>query len=136
MSDFGDFNTPSEDPTSDFLARERAALGEDADFFTSDSPALAAMSPSIFEETNIMEGHTSSMSFHSNPGAMVVSSSFDEEYPKAEELETSHVKFLFCSSSCTRLFMLFPFFFCRLSIKQCYQKKSQRQFGKRGVVTI
>ncbi|GAA5816354.1 hypothetical protein MFLAVUS_009882 [Mucor flavus] len=90
MSDFGDFNTPSEDPTSDFLARERAALGEDADFFTSDSPALAAMSPSIFEETNIMDGHTSSMSFHSNPGAMVVSSSFDEEYPKAEELETSH----------------------------------------------
>ncbi|GAA5805781.1 clathrin light chain [Helicostylum pulchrum] len=90
MSDFGDFNTPSEDPTSDFLARERAALGEDADFFTSDSPALAAMSPSIFEETNTLEGHTSSMSIHSNPGAMVVSSSFDEEYPKPEELETSH----------------------------------------------
>lgn len=110
MSDFGDFNTPSEDPTSDFLARERAALGEDADFFTSDSPALAAMSPSIFEETNTLEGHTSSMSIHSNPGAMVVSSSFDEEYPKPEELETSHVTiFFFFSSSCRFIYALFFF---------------------------
>ncbi|KAI9339730.1 clathrin light chain [Pilaira anomala] len=93
MSDFGDFNTPSEDPTSDFLARERAALGEDADFFTSaaDSPALPSMSPSIFEDSTStpLEGHTSAMSFHSNPGAMVVSSSFEQDYPKAEELETS-----------------------------------------------
>jgi hypothetical protein len=97
MSDFGDFNTPSEDPTSDFLARERAALGEDADFFTSNdmSPALP-MSPSLFEEANIGEGHTSIMSFHSsspmkpNEGALV-SANFETEYPEAEELETSQV---------------------------------------------
>ncbi|KAI8973505.1 clathrin light chain [Mycotypha africana] len=57
MSDFGDFNAPSEDPTADFLARERAALGEDADLFSSNydttnynnnnvlSPSLSVTSP-------------------------------------------------------------------------------------------
>lgn len=134
MSDFGDFNTPSEDPTSDFLARERAALGEDADFFTSaaDSPALPSMSPSIFEDSTStpLEGHTSAMSFHSNPGAMVVSSSFEQDYPKAEELETSKVSFFFYHLYFYYAKYIFFFIFIRLSIKLCCQKKSPRPFGK------
>ncbi|KAJ3353541.1 hypothetical protein GGF32_002956 [Allomyces javanicus] len=42
MSDFGAFS--SGDPTADFLARERAILGDDADFVTgaADAPAAAA----------------------------------------------------------------------------------------------
>jgi hypothetical protein len=112
MSDFGDFNTPSEDPTADFLARERAVLGEDADFFTTnDEPTSATsatagltsplndlmsnpMSPSIFTEaTPVMDGHTSALSYHSNNdnNAIVPTSSFETDYPKAEELESSQV---------------------------------------------
>ncbi|KAI7874794.1 clathrin light chain [Mucor mucedo] len=96
MSDFGDFNTPSEDPTSDFLARERAALGQDADFFTSNdmaSPALP-MSPSLFDEPSAANSSPSLMDFQSsspmkpNEGALVTTS-FEADYPKAEELETS-----------------------------------------------
>lgn len=107
MSDFGDFNTPSEDPTADFLARERAALGEDADFFTESEPISHAHltsppvmpSPSLFEDSPHLDGHTSAMSFHSNTSmkpneSALVPSSFESNYPKAEELESSQVSFL------------------------------------------
>lgn len=108
MSDFGDFNTPSEDPTADFLARERAALGEDADFFTESEPASfqysnnltsppVMPSPSLFQDSpSLADGHTSAMSFHSNTSmkpneGAVVPTSFESNFPKAEELETSQV---------------------------------------------
>lgn len=99
MSDFGDFNTPSEDPTSDFLARERAALGQDADFFTSNdmpSPALP-MSPSLFDEPSAGNASPSLMDFHSSSPlksneSALVTTSFEADYPRAEELETSQVK--------------------------------------------
>ncbi|KAI9248401.1 clathrin light chain [Sporodiniella umbellata] len=94
MSDFGDFNTPSEDPTADFLARERAALGEDADFFSGEtlqspavndllSPTALPMSPSLFEEAPIQPSVDSQ--------AVVQSEypSFEASFPKAEELESS-----------------------------------------------
>lgn len=112
MSDFGDFNTPSEDPTADFLARERAVLGQDADFFTSnDEPTTISnnnhltspsadlmsnpMSPSIFTAaTPVLEdGHASVTSFAtpSSNDLVATSSSFESAFPKAEELESSHV---------------------------------------------
>ncbi|KAL0141036.1 clathrin light chain [Mucor lusitanicus] len=82
MSDFGDFNTPSEDPTADFLARERAALGEDADFFstndndlvspthdlTSPIPATTSnpMSPALLDDFPAVDnGRASALSFQS-----------------------------------------------------------------------
>ncbi|KAI8876139.1 hypothetical protein K501DRAFT_289043 [Backusella circina FSU 941] len=109
MSDFGDFNTPSDDPTSDFLARERAVLGDDADLFTDDnnnnllggdvvspsfnndhltsvsnmdSPALHGenLSPSIFNSPSVNE---------SQAVVPAESSYFDEQYPKAEDLDSS-----------------------------------------------
>ncbi|KAG0743556.1 hypothetical protein G6F57_000615 [Rhizopus arrhizus] len=96
MSDFGDFNTPSEDPTADFLARERAALGEDADFFSSESisspavndlltPSTLPMSPSVFDEIP-QDSPTAPQQQPTND----VYSAFEAEFPKAEELETSH----------------------------------------------
>ncbi|KAF1804254.1 clathrin light chain [Mucor lusitanicus] len=112
MSDFGDFNTPSEDPTADFLARERAALGEDADFFstndndlvspthdlTSPIPATTSnpMSPALLDDFPAVDnGRASALSFQSQasnkPDQDLVgaNSSFEQDYPKAEELETS-----------------------------------------------
>lgn len=106
MSDFGDFNTPSEDPTADFLARERAALGDDADFFSTNdndlispshdftSPIPAMDSPAINND-----GRDSALSKKSNTDVQLVpqeqdlfgESSFEANYPKAEELETSQV---------------------------------------------
>ncbi|KAG1172433.1 hypothetical protein G6F70_002557 [Rhizopus microsporus] len=91
MSDFGDFNTPSEDPTADFLARERAALGEDADLFNTEpiqspavtnlmTPSTLPMSPSVFTEPTPTT---------SAPPVDNTYSSFEAEFPKAEELETS-----------------------------------------------
>lgn len=91
MSDFGDFNTPSEDPTADFLARERAALGEDADFFSNEpiqspavndllSPSTLPMSPSIFDEVP-QPSQTTESEYPS----------FEADFPKAEELESSQV---------------------------------------------
>ncbi|KAF7720802.1 hypothetical protein EC973_006066 [Apophysomyces ossiformis] len=85
MSDFGDFDS-STDPTADFLARERAALGDDADFFTTEgisstmSPIADVLSPS------------SSALVASQPQELApVSdySAFEADFPKAEELETS-----------------------------------------------
>ncbi|KAI8092300.1 clathrin light chain [Gilbertella persicaria] len=98
MSDFGDFNTPSEDPTADFLARERAALGQDADFFTNDDslissshdltspplPTSLPMSPAIFNDSPQL-GHETAVGFL----AENTLTSFETSYPKAEELESS-----------------------------------------------
>ncbi|KAG2197346.1 hypothetical protein INT46_001253 [Mucor plumbeus] len=112
MSDFGDFNTPSEDPTADFLARERAALGEDADLFstndndlvsptndlTSPIPATSnPMSPALLDDFPAIDnGRASALSFQSQtsnkPDQDLMSggnTSFETDYPKAEELETS-----------------------------------------------
>ncbi|KAI9486633.1 MAG: clathrin light chain [Benjaminiella poitrasii] len=119
MSDFGDFNTPSEDPTADFLARERAALGDDADLFSSNdnndlispshdltSPVSAnaassfsPMSPNNFDSPSLsgqLDGRASALSHQSFSSAtkpsgqdLVVSSSFESQYPEAEELEAS-----------------------------------------------
>ncbi|OBZ86101.1 Clathrin light chain [Choanephora cucurbitarum] len=103
MSDFGDFNTPSEDPTADFLARERAALGEDADFFNNDtdlistsndltspvnlaSAASLPTSPAIFESPQIHH-QTTDIGFPAQPDNSFTT--FETNYPKAEELETS-----------------------------------------------
>ncbi|CAO3614808.1 unnamed protein product [Mucor fragilis] len=112
MSDFGDFNTPSEDPTADFLARERAVLGEDADLFSTNdndlvspthdltSPIPAAtsnpMSPALLDDFPAVDnGRASALSFQSQTSnkpdqdLMGANSSFEQDYPKAEELETS-----------------------------------------------
>ncbi|GAN10268.1 clathrin light chain [Mucor ambiguus] len=112
MSDFGDFNTPSEDPTADFLARERAALGEDADLFstndndlvspthdlTSPIPAASSnpMSPALLDNfPAVDDGRASALSFQSQTSnkpdqdLMGANASFEQDYPKAEELETS-----------------------------------------------
>ncbi|KAL0073930.1 clathrin light chain [Phycomyces blakesleeanus] len=99
MSDFGDFNS-SNDPTADFLARERAALGEDADLFsTSEMPSSSPMpdfpSPSALMSPG-QHSFTSPHEFVSNndflsPSAQSATdySAFETEFPKAEELETS-----------------------------------------------
>ncbi|KAI8647167.1 clathrin light chain [Parasitella parasitica] len=111
MSDFGDFNTPSEDPTTDFLARERAALGDDADLFSSNDndlvspandmtspiPALSnPMSPNLLDNLpSVDNGRASALSFQSQtintPTQDFTSGgdTFETNYPKAEELETS-----------------------------------------------
>lgn len=126
MSDFGDFNTPSEDPTADFLARERAALGEDADFFstndndlvspthdlTSPIPATTSnpMSPALLDDFPAVDnGRASALSFQSQasnkPDQDLVgaNSSFEQDYPKAEELETSQVRYLSFPCMCMRI---------------------------------
>ncbi|KAK4520077.1 Ribosome-releasing factor 2, mitochondrial [Mucor velutinosus] len=111
MSDFGDFNTPSEDPTADFLARERAALGEDADLFSTNdndlvspthdltSPIPAAtsnpMSPALLDDFPAVDnGRASALSFQSQTSNkpdqdLTGANTFEQDYPKAEELETS-----------------------------------------------
>ncbi|CAO3665868.1 unnamed protein product [Umbelopsis ramanniana] len=45
MSDFGDFNSSMEDPTANFLAREKAALGDDANLFNNDIPSFSSPTP-------------------------------------------------------------------------------------------
>lgn len=130
MSDFGDFNTPSEDPTADFLARERAALGEDADLFNTEpiqspavtnlmTPSTLPMSPSVFTEP------TPTMS---TPPVDNAYSSFEAEFPKAEELETSQV--CICKKDERAKFTNMSLLYNRHSIRLYYQKKNQRQFGK------
>jgi hypothetical protein len=108
MSDFGDFNTPSEDPTADFLARERAVLGEDADFFNANendlvspsydltsTPAMASLpsTPAIFNDSPNLSNDGALLNSSPKPDQdlMAVSSSFESNYPEAEELETSQV---------------------------------------------
>ncbi|KAI8089511.1 clathrin light chain [Halteromyces radiatus] len=101
MSDFGDFNTSS-DPTSDFLARERAALGADADLFNMDAPITTTNTtdfPAITADTSSFQPSSSfdnslALTSSSNDALAVTSTSndysaFDSDFPKAEELETS-----------------------------------------------
>jgi hypothetical protein len=104
MSDFGDFNT-STDATSDFLARERAALGADADLFSMDGPDMSSPSSSYpaitadaFQSSSSPSFDTSMALTPSSQDALAVApvtsdySAFDSDFPKAEELETSQVK--------------------------------------------
>lgn len=110
MSDFGDFNTPSEDPTADFLARERAALGQDADLFNTNEndlvspshdltsiPGVSSLpsSPAIFNDSpNLSNDGRTSVQSHTNPEPdqdLMAASVFESNYPKTEELETSQV---------------------------------------------
>ncbi|ORX59781.1 hypothetical protein DM01DRAFT_1381300 [Hesseltinella vesiculosa] len=79
MSDFGDFNSSS-DPTADFLARERAALGEDADLFSFDNTDVNA-TPTSFPAIQSDEP-VQALTTLAEPG-------FDAAFPKAEELESS-----------------------------------------------
>jgi hypothetical protein len=83
MSDFGDF----EDPTSDFLARERAVLGGDADLFSTND---SFSSP-------IMDTPDLSVQSQYNASPLVSTpandySVFESSYPQADNLESSKVK--------------------------------------------
>ncbi|KAI8983744.1 clathrin light chain [Pilobolus umbonatus] len=95
MSDFGDFTTP-DDPTADFLARERAALGDEADLFSNDIsspvnntiPGLNSLpnTPSIFDVQSPAMNNHEPVAHQSTPAR---SSSFDQQFPKTEDLESS-----------------------------------------------
>ncbi|KAI8875805.1 hypothetical protein K501DRAFT_338483 [Backusella circina FSU 941] len=91
MSDFGDFST-SQDPTSDFLARERAVLGGDADLFTDSSAFDEQFPPTIsatpgLDSTQTQFTEYNSTSLISTPANDY--SVFESDFPKAENLETS-----------------------------------------------
>lgn len=105
MSDYiGSPNT--EDPTTDFLARERAALGEDADFFTNDAdlnvspspipPALT--SPSFLDSPDLPSPSammTPTMATTGTDDLIQESnqvSQFESSYPAADQLESSQVR--------------------------------------------
>lgn len=107
MSDFGDFNS-SNDPTADFLARERAVLGEDADLFasgdaTNTTPSLEAdlmTSPTGGDATAALPVTSPGVSSAISPQGVTSPgvgeySAFESEFPKAEELETSQVMIIF-----------------------------------------
>ncbi|CAO3687690.1 unnamed protein product [Umbelopsis vinacea] len=90
MSDFGDFNSSMEDPTANFLAREKAALGDDADLFATDrNPYRATGIKGIF--TIIANPLSPPIAgFGSiSPTPAADYSAFESEFPAAEELETS-----------------------------------------------
>ncbi|KAI8997324.1 clathrin light chain [Pilobolus umbonatus] len=95
MSDFGDFSS-SNDPTADFLARERAVLGGDVDFFTSGND-LSSMNYDTLQDYPSLFSQTSDVSSHNNYGVQSINSttapseypSFEADYPKAEHLESS-----------------------------------------------
>ncbi|KAJ2959623.1 hypothetical protein NQZ79_g4922 [Umbelopsis isabellina] len=107
MSDFGDFNSSMEDPTADFLARERVALGDDADLFANDSPSLSSPAPQqvplpSVTPTEQLENRAFSPSSQNafspqaahgfgsiSPAPAGDYSAFESEFPAAEELETS-----------------------------------------------
>ncbi|KAI8381055.1 clathrin light chain [Radiomyces spectabilis] len=107
MSDFGDFNSPNEDPTADFLARERAALGADADLFATDdvsspsqftgaiSPAPVLPSPSAMVSPSTgglgAQDYNDMPTSHTavSPNGAGDYSAFEHEFPKAEDLESS-----------------------------------------------
>lgn len=109
MSDFGDFNSSMEDPTADFLARERVALGDDADLFANDSPSLSSPAPQqvplpSVTPTEQLENRAFSPSSQNafspqaahgfgsiSPAPAGDYSAFESEFPAAEELETSQV---------------------------------------------
>ncbi|KAI9277031.1 clathrin light chain [Phascolomyces articulosus] len=102
MSDFGDFNS-SNDPTADFLARERAALGEDADLFSSGDVPASIAADTTGLPTDLMTSPPSELPAAASspaPGSNPLSppsagtgtgdySAFESDFPKAEELETS-----------------------------------------------
>jgi hypothetical protein len=112
MSDFGDFSS-SNDPTADFLARERAVLGGDADIFTTlDNntaiPSYTSPTISVSGTGDLLDGgNSSNYTTTSNITSPQYSNSlvttqqqsdysvFESSYPKAENLESSHVKFVF-----------------------------------------
>ncbi|KAI9311469.1 clathrin light chain [Dichotomocladium elegans] len=96
MSDFGDFSS-SNDPTADFLARERAVLGEDADLFSSgdidttntstgldfmNSPPSAAIDFSSPSQASALPSQNTAA-----PSGDYAA--FETDFPKAEELENS-----------------------------------------------
>lgn len=94
MTDFDSSN----DPTSDFLARERAALGGDADIFTTldnNSPIPSYSSPSISGTPDF--GFNTTQSQYMSPNTVAISpqndytSSFESNFPKTENLESSRV---------------------------------------------
>ncbi|KAI7869946.1 clathrin light chain [Spinellus fusiger] len=109
MSEFGDFGSTN-DPTTDFLARERAALGEDADLFSNDAQTSLSDFPEFPSPSVLMSPQQDdrAKSYMSTPLSGTVAgnfpphtisspaktetdySVFDSEFPKAEELETSH----------------------------------------------
>ncbi|KAI8342615.1 clathrin light chain [Chlamydoabsidia padenii] len=92
MSDYiGSPNTT--DPTTDFLARERAALGDDADFFTdhanlTPSPSFMGTpdlpSPSAILTPTLTNTGTDDLIQQSNQV-----SQFESSYPSADQLESS-----------------------------------------------
>lgn len=94
MSDFGDFSSSSNDPTADFLARERAVLGGDADIFTTlddtTSPTSFTATPDLGRSSALSQyGVMSPSSAVSTPANDY--SVFESSYPQAENLETSKV---------------------------------------------
>lgn len=113
MSDFGDFSTPSDDPTADFLARERAVLGEDADLFASAEDTtiptdLMTSPPSANAGLPVAVSPVNSNSIASpltatTPAPAANYSAFEQEFPKAEELETSQVRKKKKRSLCNRV---------------------------------
>lgn len=96
MSDFGDFSS-SNDPTADFLARERAVLGGDADLFSTMDNISDFTSPiSISETPDLAHSTTQSQYAALSPSSVVSTpandySVFESNYPQAEHLESSKV---------------------------------------------
>lgn len=91
MSDFGDFNSSSEDPTADFLARERAVLGGDADIFTTLDNTTGSIStqqtPDLYDD--ILSPSSALVSTPQQPSDY---SAFENNFPKTENLESSQVQ--------------------------------------------
>jgi hypothetical protein len=103
MSDFGDFST-SQDPTSDFLARERAVLGGDADLFT-DATAFDEQFPPTISATPGLDSTQTQFTEYNNSTSLISTpandySVFESDFPKAENLETSQVRNLHSALRC------------------------------------
>lgn len=123
MSDFGDFNSSMEDPTADFLAREKAALGDDADLFNNDIPSFSSPTPNqvplpSVTPTEQLESRAfspSSQNVLSPPAQGFGSisptpagdySAFENEFPAAEELETSQVSVAVVTMSLSKTLLM------------------------------
>ncbi|CEP13199.1 hypothetical protein [Parasitella parasitica] len=89
MSDFGDFSSTTNDPSADFLARERAVLGGDADIFTTldDNPPSTTFTatPDLLDRSSAQSQY--GIMSPSTPANDY--SAFESNYPKTENLETS-----------------------------------------------
>jgi hypothetical protein len=93
MSDFGDFNSSSDDPTADFLARERAVLGGDADIFTTlDNNDFTSGSISTQQTPDLYNDLMSPSSALVSTPQQSDYSVFENSYPKTENLESSQVQ--------------------------------------------